>query len=61
MKLAPISLTNTDFKILARYLKLRMSVADITVVVDSIVHKDQHGFIKGRSVSSEIRLIDDTH
>lgn len=50
----PISLTNTDYKILAKCLSNR-----VCTVIDSIVHKDQVGYIKGRNVSTTIRTIDD--
>lgn len=50
----PISLTNTDYKILAKCISNRLSL-----VIDSIVHTDQVGYIKGRNVSTTIRTIDD--
>ena len=50
----PISLTNTDYKILAKCLAKRLSG-----VISSIVSEDQVGFIKGRSISSNLRIIDD--
>ena len=51
----PITLTNTDYKILAECLSRRL----LNVIGDSI-NEDQVGFIKGRNVSTLIRLIDDT-
>ena len=51
----PISLTNTDYKVLAKCLARRLS----TVITD-LVNEDQVGFIKGRKSSNMIRLIDDT-
>ena len=51
----PISLTNTDYKILAKCLASRMGS-----VINDIVHEDQKGYIKGRKISTAIRLIDDT-
>ena len=51
----PISLTNTDYKILAKCLAHRLS----SVIAD-VVSEDQVGFIKGRNSSKLIRLIDDT-
>ena len=51
----PISLTNTDYKLLAKTLALRLAQ-----VIKDIVNEDQVGFIKGRRVSNMIRLIDDT-
>lgn len=50
----PISLINTDAKILAKCLAHRL-----TTVIGDLVHEDQVGFIKGRKASSIIRLIDD--
>jgi len=50
----PISLTNTDYKILAKCLANR-----VCKVVDTIVNKDQVGYIKGRNVSTTLRTIDD--
>ena len=51
----PISLTNTDYKILAKTFANRLSS-----VITDIISPDQVGFIKGRNISSVIRLIDDT-
>lgn len=51
----PISLTNSDYKILAKCLASRLSS-----VMSDLVSEDQVGFIKGRKVSNIIRLIDDT-
>jgi hypothetical protein len=50
----PISLTNSDYKLLAKCLALRLSR-----VVRDIVNSDQVGYIKGRRVSSLLRLVDD--
>ena len=50
----PISLTNTDYKILAKCLANRVSK-----VIDNIVAEDQVGYIKGRNVSTSLRTIDD--
>ena len=50
----PISLTNSDYKLLAKCLARRLSG-----VIDSLVHVDQVGYIKGRKVSSLLRLVDD--
>ena len=50
----PISLTNTDYKILAKCLALRLQK-----VIPSLVSEDQVGYIKGRNISTIIRLIDD--
>ena len=50
----PISLTNTDYKILAKCLANR-----VCKVIETIVNKDQVGYIKGRNVSTTLRTIDD--
>ena len=50
----PISLTNTDYKILAKCLALRLQT-----VIKEVVFEDQVGYIKGRNISTIIRLIDD--
>ena len=50
----PISLTNVDYKILAKSLALRLQN-----VIKSVVLDDQVGYIKGRNISTGIRLIDD--
>ena len=50
----PISLTNSDYKLLAKCLAIRLSC-----VIDDIVGNDQIAYIKGRQVSSLLRLIDD--
>lgn len=50
----PISLTNTDYKILAKSLANRLSK-----VINKVVNEDQVGYMKGRHVSSTIRTIDD--
>lgn len=54
MNWRPISLTNTDYKIIAKCLAFRMSK-----VIKDLVSEDQVGFIKGRKASTIIRLIDD--
>ena len=50
----PISLTNTDNKIFAKALAIRLQN-----VIKTIVHEDQVGYIKGRNISTIIRLVDD--
>ena len=50
----PISLTNTDYKIVAKCIAMRLSR-----VIKTIVNEDQVGYIKGRNVSANLRLIDD--
>ena len=51
----PISLTNTDYKILSKTIANRLNT-----VISDIVDNDQVGFIKGRNSSTIIREIDDT-
>ena len=50
----PISLLNTDYKILAHALANRLKK-----VISKLIHTDQSGYIKGRNISSNIRLIQD--
>ncbi|GFR97404.1 retrovirus-related Pol polyprotein from type-1 retrotransposable element R2 [Elysia marginata] len=50
----PISLTNTDYKILAKALAERLGK-----VISNIVNIDQSGFLKGRNISSTLREIAD--
>ena len=50
----PISLMNSDYKLLAKCLAIRLSC-----VIDDIVNNDQVAYIRGRQVSSLLRLIDD--
>ena len=50
-----ISLTNSDYELLAKSLAVRLSS-----VISSTVNEDQVGFLKGRNISTVIRLIDDT-
>ena len=48
----PISVTNSDYKLLAKYLALSLSH-----VIHDIINTDQVGDITGRSVSSLLRLM----
>ena len=50
----PITLTNSDYKILAKILALRLQK-----VIKEIIGKEQVGYIKGRNISTIIRLVDD--
>lgn len=50
----PISLTNSDYKLLAKCLANRLSK-----VINTLVCEDQVGYIKGRQVSTTLRTIDD--
>ena len=51
----PISLINTDYKVIVKCFALHLSK-----IIIYIIHDNQTGFMKGRNVSSMIRLIDDT-
>ncbi|MEM6737394.1 MAG: reverse transcriptase domain-containing protein [Bacteroidota bacterium] len=50
----PITLTNADYKILAKTLAMRLSPA-----IQQLINEDQKGFIKGRNIAELIREIDD--
>lgn len=50
----PISLLNTDYKILAHVLAQRLKK-----VIHKVIHTDQVGYIKGRNINTNIRLIQD--
>ena len=50
----PISLLNTDYKILAHVLANRLKS-----VINKLIHTDQNGYIKGRNIAYNIRLIQD--
>ena len=50
----PISLTNTDYKLLAKCLAARLSY-----IIPTIINEDQSGYVKGRNIASAIRTIDD--
>lgn len=50
----PITLTNTDYKILAKTLAIRLSS-----VIGKLINQDQVGYLKGRNISTVIRTIDD--
>jgi hypothetical protein len=50
----PITLTNTDYKIYAKTLAIRLQS-----VIRSIINEDQAGFIKGRHISTHLRFFDD--
>lgn len=50
----PLSLLNTDYKILTKVLANRLQL-----VIDDIVSKDQNGYIKGRFIGDNIRTIAD--
>jgi hypothetical protein len=51
----PISLLETDYKILAKVIACRLDS-----VIPDLIDEDQVGFMKGRKSSTVIRLIDDT-
>lgn len=48
----PITLLNTDYKILTKVMALRLQT-----VLDTIVNKNQTGFMKGRFIGDNIRVI----
>ena len=50
----PITLLNTDYKILAKTLARRLST-----VLDKLISEDQCGFMKGRSITTILRTTDD--
>ncbi len=50
----PISLTNYDYKIIAFILAERLQK-----VIKSLIHKDQTGYVKGRFIGTNARLIQD--
>ena len=50
----PITLTNSDYKILAKALSLRLNV-----VIGKLINQDQVGYLKGRNISTIIRTVDD--
>ena len=51
----PISLTNFDYKLLAKTFALRLETC-----VEKCIDLDQYAFIKGRNISDMLREIDDT-
>ena len=53
-KWRPISLLNTDYKILAHILANRLKG-----VISHLINSDQSGYIKGRTIATNIRLIQD--
>ena len=50
----PVTLLNIDYKILSKTLAQR-----VKEVIQSLIHPDQRGFIKGRYIGENIRQIDD--
>ena len=50
----PITLLNVDYKILSRIMATRIEPS-----LPSLIHSDQTGFIKGRYIGQDIRLLDD--
>ena len=52
--LRPITLLNEDYKILAKVIARR-----IESVLPKLIHSDQTGFIKGRFIGQNVRLLND--
>ena len=52
----PIRLLNTDYKILTHVLANRLKS-----VIGKLIHPDQNGYIKGRNIAYNIRLIQDVN
>ena len=50
--LRPITLLNTDYKLLEKVLAMRLDK-----VLPDLIHKDQTGFMKGRVISTNIRKL----
>jgi hypothetical protein len=50
----PITLLNTDYKIVVKVLATRLQK-----ILKSLINNDQNGFVKGRSIHNNIRLIED--
>ena len=50
----PISLTNTDYKVISKVLAQRLQT-----VLKKIINNSQVGYVVGRSINDHIRLIDD--
>ena len=50
----PLTLLNVDYKILAKAIGQR-----IERILSSLIHSDQTGFIKGRFIGQNVRLLND--
>ena len=50
----PITVTNSDYKILSKCIALRLQS-----VLEQIINVNQSGFMRGRNISDHIRIIDD--
>ena len=50
----PVTLLNTDYKILTKTLARRLEK-----FIPDIIHPDQSGFVKGRFIGEPIRFVED--
>ena len=50
----PLTLLNVDYKMLAKVIGQR-----IETILSSLIHSDQTGFIKGRFIGQNVRLLND--
>ncbi len=50
----PISLLNTDYKVIVKILAMRLQL-----VLPNIINDDQSGYLKGRYIGQNIRILED--